>query len=168
MPNDQNRTVAAAVASDPNGLEMGTAPRRTMGVNRAAVNREPLVVYLAHPMSAPTADDIVANLERARRWLRWFVLNTDFAVCAPWIPYVETLDETEHRARGIRDDLAMVARCDAIVLVGGRVSNGMREERDWAHRHELDICSLTELGDEPPDAASTPAALELIAEAIDS
>lgn len=127
---------------------------------------EPLVVYLAHPVSAPDAAGVAANLARARRWLRWFVEHTDFAICAPWIPYVETLDEVDHRARGLRDDLAMLARCDAIVLVGGRVSSGMRGERDWAHRHELDICTLVELGEEPPDAASTPAALALIAEAV--
>jgi hypothetical protein len=129
-------------------------------------SREPLVAYLAHPVSAPTTEGVAANLARARRWLRWFVEHTDFAICAPWIPYVETLDEIEHRARGIRDDLAMVGRCDVIFLVGGRISEGMREEREWAHRLELGICTLVELGEEPPDADATPAALSLIAEAL--
>ena len=41
-------------------------------------------------------------------------------------------DKVARDLRGLADDLAAVERCDAIVLVGGRVSSGMAMERDHA------------------------------------
>lgn len=124
------------------------------------------VLYLAHPVSAPTADGIADNLARARRWLRWFVDHTDHAVCAPWFAYVLELDEAKYRDRGLRDDLLMLDGCDAIVLVGGRLSDGMRLEMDHAHRRGLAVCSLITFGAEPPDAARTPEALRALREEL--
>lgn len=132
------------------------------------------VVYLAAPVS-PTAAEIGAeserlypdvsgearivatteiaiksNLARARRWLRWLVENTDWSIVCSWMPYVETLDEAKWRARGLEDDKAALERCDAIVMVGGRVSSGMAIERDHAASHGLRVVDLTEFGEEPP------------------
>ncbi len=67
-----------------------------------------IIAYLAHPVSAPDQVGIDANLASARAWLKWLVDNTDWAISAPWIPYVETLAEASYRDRGLADDLAMV------------------------------------------------------------
>jgi len=110
-----------------------------------------VVIYMAAPVGARDPETIDSNLERARRWLRWLVASVPWAVSVPWMPYVETFDETPaNRERGLRDDLTMLERCDAIVLCGGRVSAGMAMERDHAHRHGLRIISLVDLGEEPP------------------
>ena len=103
------------------------------------------VFYVAHPVAYPCKcrmrrgdtlphetleAEALCNLARAKRWLRWLLERTDVALCAPWMPYVEILpDGGEWRERGLLDDCAMAARCDGIILCGGRISSGM--ERNW-------------------------------------
>lgn len=129
-----------------------------------------LVVYLAHPV-APSLANLEAlwqwdnvtderrsemaverNLASARVWLRWLVEHTDWAVSMPWMPYVETLNDatSSHRHRGLRDDCLMAARCDAIILCGGRVSSGMAMERDAVQKAGKAVVSLIDLGALPP------------------
>ena len=84
------------------------------------------IVFLSHPLTGD-AD----NVNRAHGWLRWLIDRVpDWAFVAAWLPYVDVLDDDqpEHRVRGMRDSCAVAARCDGIVLVGGRVSRGMRDE----------------------------------------
>jgi hypothetical protein len=86
------------------------------------------VVYMAHPIGG----DPEGNLARARRWMRWILDHYPMvAVCVPWLPYVEVLDDydPEHRDRGVRDDLEILKRCDEVWLVGDRVSPGMEAEK---------------------------------------
>jgi hypothetical protein len=132
-----------------------------------------IVGYMAHPV-APTEAQIAAkmdgdpvlrlprdlaitycvrdNLDSATAWLRWLVENTNWAISAPWIPYVQALNDatSSHRERGLRDDCAMAARCDGIILVGGRLSSGM--EREWNAVKDRDgwVLDLLHLGPTPP------------------
>lgn len=107
------------------------------------------VWYVAHPVGG----DVVGNLSRVRDWLR-FLLDEypDTAFTIPWLAYVEVLDESldAHRIRGIRDDLAMLERCDGLVLVGGRISPGMELELTHATEHGLQVIDLLYLGKEAP------------------
>lgn len=104
------------------------------------------VLYMAHPVGG----DVASNLDRAERWLTW--LRTSFretTFIAPWITAIRTGendDDPAQREMGLVDDCAVVERCDAIVLVGGRVSSGMDRES----KHSSVIFDLTPLGDEPP------------------
>jgi hypothetical protein len=112
------------------------------------------VVYLAHPVGAPTVEGVLANLAAARRWLWALRTASTWSIAAPWIGAVQAAleagtSEAEERARGLVDMLAQVERCDGIVLVGGRVSAGMALERDHAIKHGLAVVDLTGLGEEP-------------------
>jgi hypothetical protein len=94
------------------------------------------VVYVAHPVRHPS---MAANLARAKRWLAWLMGETPgVAYIAPWITACELVGEVaaEHEAHelGLLRAEAIVAKCDALVLVGGRVSAGMARERDAALR----------------------------------
>lgn len=100
------------------------------------------------------AAEIALNLARARRWLRWLVEHTDWSINATWIAGVQAameagVSEADERPRGLADMLVQVERCDAIVLVGGRVSGGMAMERDHAVKHGLTVIDLTKFGEEP-------------------
>lgn len=122
-----------------------------------------LVLYMAAPLR-PNAEELSAhehapdpgatayqaNIKRAMRWLAW--LRRSFpgtTFIAPWIASVlagaDEHDPTQ-RAAGLIDDCAVVARCDGIVLVGGRESSGMTREA----AHSARCWDLTGLGDEPP------------------
>lgn len=111
---------------------------------------KPLLCYVAHPIGQEP--ERTANLERAYRWLRWLInRHSELAFVVPWLPYVEVLDESPiNRARGIRDDLAVLRHCHAIVLVGGRMSAGMKDELAIAKLHSMSIMSYLDLGQEPP------------------
>ena len=111
------------------------------------------VWYMAHPVSG----DVPANLARALRWLRWLsITRPEATYIAPWIPAVMVGDDSDpvQRAKGLADDIAVVKRCDGIVLVGGRISTGMAIEQGAALVANLPILDLTHLGDEPPAVQS--------------
>lgn len=108
------------------------------------------VLYMAHPLGAPEAAGVRANLERAMRWLAWLRRTfPETTFIAPWIATVLAgADEHDpvQREAGLVDDCAVVERCDGIVLCGGRESSGMTREATRARR----AWDLTGLGDEPP------------------
>lgn len=112
---------------------------------------EPRLLYVAHPV----AGDLVGNLERARRWFTW--LHSAFpadSFVAPWILLIELSITRDHipteRARGMLHNERSLERCDGIVLVGGRLSEGMRHELAHAKARGLQVLDLLGLGAEPP------------------
>lgn len=114
-----------------------------------------MIYYVAHPVG-PDGPERVANIARVKEWVRWLIhARRGDAFSVPWLPYVEVLTESpDHRERGMRDGMEMLRRCDAIVLVGGRLSPGMAAElREAKHRKmaELDLLYLGR--DAPPIVA---------------
>lgn len=115
------------------------------------------VAYLAHPVGA---GESIEDLERRQNniantlaWLQFLVDVTSWSISVPWLPYVMRLDEGTYRARGIEDDLAGLERCDILVGVGGRWSDGMTSERARAVELGLPVIDLTSWGFSPPSLA---------------
>lgn len=79
------------------------------------------------------------NLQRALRWLAWLRKSfPETTFIAPWIASVMSGEDDARRPgggavleAGMRDNEAVIERCDGIVLCGGRISSGM--EREMAH-----------------------------------
>jgi hypothetical protein len=97
------------------------------------------VRYLAHPVRGATREEVVANLDNVKAWLRWlFVHDPETVYIAPWVAEVEAFMATGQdadqsiMAKALRDDRVVVAMCDGLLLVGGRISSGMQEEMDAA------------------------------------
>lgn len=126
------------------------------------------VVYMAHPVGAPTPEGVIANIKRAKRWYRRLCdTQPDCAFVANWIVDVEVFHdmsnnvmpdviihgEPEHEARlrGLERDDAVIRVCDEYWMVGGRISGGVDRGRVVAERADSLIVDLTHLGDEPPD-----------------
>ncbi len=107
------------------------------------------VAYMAHPIGQ--GEQRPGNIARAMRWHRYLVEATPYAICTPWIPYVLTLEEATHRDRGVADDLEIARRCDRIILVGGKLSDGMRREEDLFKSLGKPIEDMLHLGAEPPE-----------------
>lgn len=117
------------------------------------------VWYVAHPLS-PLPEEMswyirtrstrASNILRACRWLAWLRRNfTAVTFIAPWIADVMAgVDDTgpAQREASLVDCCTVVARCDGIVLTGGRVSSDMERES----QHAKSVIDLTSLGDEPP------------------
>ncbi len=86
-------------------------------------------IYLAHPLNAPTRDGIEANRKSAATWAAFLATHFDVAPECSWIVLTGELEETdENRARGLACDLVLVEQCRELVMVGPRVSDGMRLE----------------------------------------
>ena len=115
------------------------------------MSSERKLFYVAHPVSG----NVAANLQRTRRWYRWLTKTyPEHVFIAPWIVHVEEFDDSnpEERAAGLDGDVITVKRCDGIVLVGGRLSEGMTVERGAATA----IVDFLHLGDEPPRPGPRP------------
>lgn len=104
------------------------------------------LIYMAHPFGGDPR-----NLGRAHLWYAW--LLSEFprnAYTANWIVEGELLDDTEPviRAAALLRACEIVRRCDALVLVGGRIMSGMKQEADVARA----VIDLTPIGMLPPKA----------------
>lgn len=124
-------------------------------VHRQRTEKRRPVVYLAHPVGATTVEGISAHLRRARRWYWRLRAAAPWVVSCPWMCEVlacieANVAEADGRDAGIANMCRLIDGCDAIVLVGGRVSTGMAIERDHAVKRGLRVIDLTDLGDEPP------------------
>jgi hypothetical protein len=120
------------------------------------------VLYVAHPISPGDGETIGENLQRAMRWFAW--LRAAFpqdTFIAPWIATVMSLhgdDSPDLREAGLRDDCAVVERCDGIVLCGPRVSSGMQREADHGREHShvgFSVYDMTRGALVDPPAAGT-------------
>lgn len=110
------------------------------------------VVYIAHPLGAGL--DREANRVNAARWCAWAACTRGVAPVADWIILSGELDESpENRTLGLACDVALVARCDEVWLVGGRVSPGMQAEADAARDLGIPVVDLTSLGYAAPEVS---------------
>lgn len=112
------------------------------------------MIYLAHPVAAPSKEGVRANVEKAGRWLLWLSeKEPDRTIIAPWLTTLLLGADDFNllaRERAIRASHNVIVRCDGIVLVGGRISTGMQGEINSALSVGGWISDLTSLGDEPP------------------
>lgn len=107
------------------------------------------LVYIAHPVRG----DVQANIARVLRWYRWLTITQPGPVyCIPWLPDVLVFDDAKEveRAAGMARNLVHLQRCDAIALVGGVLSSGMRAERDEMLRLGRPVVDYLHHGAEPP------------------
>ncbi len=120
-----------------------------------------VILWMAAPVSAPTTAGILENLARAKRWLAYLrATRPDDTIIAPWVTWVEielARDGRElptTREKGLQDCEAVVARCDGLVVVGGRLTAGMARECGAFLRATLGhgfFLDLLHLGAEPPE-----------------
>lgn len=102
------------------------------------------VWYMAHPVSedvdptSPTFGERHArhfrkNIDNAKLWLAWLMENDRSRVyIAPWIVEVQLVDESlmvTTYDEALLDDEEVVRRLDGIILVGGKITQGMARER---------------------------------------
>ena len=101
-----------------------------------------LVAYVAHPLAPidATLEGIFWNNINDTKWCVDYLNQVAWPVrsVAPWIPLAEATGPLAPSAklhRIIAADLALLSACDLLILIGNRVSNGMRKE--LAHANEL-------------------------------
>lgn len=109
-------------------------------------------LFLAHPVRG----DVPGNLANARRWVRWLTTWYPVTVLASWIVGCEIYDDADEaqRAQGIERNKGAIDVSRAIVLTGGRVTSGMRQEAEHGDQvARIPVYDLSHLGYEPPAGA---------------
>lgn len=111
------------------------------------------LAYMAHPVASYTLyhpqlkgkHTIKENLARAKRWLKALQdANPHAVVIAPWITNAEVYGQNpEDRAANLLRDCYVIGRCDSIVFVGGRMSEGMQIEAEAAEGYGMPMFDLT-------------------------
>lgn len=87
-----------------------------------------IVLYMAHPIRG----DVTDNIARALRWLKF--LRRKYPAVTFVAPYIASLlsgeDDADpvQRQAGLEDARALIVRLDGVVLVGGRLTEGMNFE----------------------------------------
>lgn len=91
------------------------------------------IVYIAHPVGAPTKEGIENNLADLRRIVR--KINLEYPDIVPFVPYyadIVSMDDNvlSERERGIKNDNAILrsGMIDEMWATGNRISNGMFAE----------------------------------------
>lgn len=105
------------------------------------------LIYVAHPVSGAPMD----NVFRTVQWIEWFTKNDPTRIyVAPWMGEVLAFPgksgETRHRAwdEALNDDEQVIEHFDGIILVGGRVSDGMRREMNAASRLNKSVTDMSQ------------------------
>lgn len=100
-------------------------------MDETELERVPLsrVLYVAHPLGQGK-ERRKANLTILQtEWFPWLLAkHPNDALSCSWPMYAACLDEETSRSRGLRDDLAVLAKCDGIILCGLKITEGMMEE----------------------------------------
>ncbi len=119
-------------------------------------------VYLAHCLSADTAEGIVRNKEQAQLWLQWACDHYRGTHCFNMMWLLECTNvytpeqEAAGRAAGMARCLAHIERCDELWLTGIKVSSGMDDEGMYARKRQLPVYDLTTEALAPQDTPGIP------------
>jgi len=86
--------------------------------------------YMAIAISPEDDETLHSNHLRAYDWYR-FLVRAGLKICAPYLSLLEVLDDNDpdDRQLGITVDLAHIPFCKGIILVGPRLSTGMKTEK---------------------------------------
>ena len=117
------------------------------------------VFYVAHPVSG----DPIGNCMKVVRWIKWFTEHDPSRVyVAPWVAEVLAFPvaSLEVYERALQGDEDVIAHLDGLVMVGGKVSDGMR--REWVHamkneKYGVDMSRFATPEDVPEDFELEPA-----------
>ena len=100
------------------------------------------LIFVASPLSG----DMEENMKYAERACR-YVMDAGHAFFAPHLLYTRILDDNcpEERRMGIDMGLTVLARCDALWAFGDRISAGMQQEIDAAHKLGIPVYQMGDL-----------------------
>lgn len=88
-------------------------------------------VYFAHCLSAPTREEMLANIEAAGRLMTEVIDRLPIVPYASWMTFARYWDESK-REKGLAIDRLQISRCDEVWHTGPRLSSGMADESEYA------------------------------------
>ena len=103
------------------------------------------IAYIAHPISG----DVEGNIKKIIVIVRLINLTEENVV--PFVPYLADLyalndNDPKERARGIKNDIVILKSgiVDELRLYGSKISEGMANEIELAHKLNIPVVPMTE------------------------
>jgi hypothetical protein len=102
-------------------------------------------IYICSPLSAPTHEEVKANINRARRYCRKIALDGNLPY-APHTYFTEFLidDLQDEREIGMKMGIAWLDECEEIHILPGFISEGMSKEIVHAVNVNIKVVAITE------------------------
>lgn len=100
------------------------------------------LAYVCAPFTAPTRREMTQNVIYAVKGAE-IVYKCGYL---PIVPHITVSILTEDRSEALRIGKEYLSHCDILVICGNRITNGMREEIVFAHKHNIAIFRLTDGG----------------------
>lgn len=103
-------------------------------------------IYICSPLNAKTPDEILYNMEKARRYMFYAQSNLNVVAHAPhaYLPIILNDNIPSERAMALQFGLKVLDKCDELYVCGNRISNGMRNEISYAANHNIKIRTFDE------------------------
>lgn len=95
---------------------------------------------------APYSGDIEKNIEQANKYAK-FVYRHGFIPIAPHnlFPFIKNETSEEERKWALFADLAVLEKCDILVLCSKELTAGMRAEVEYANEHDIRVTFLDDI-----------------------
>ena len=106
------------------------------------------VYYLSHPVAPDERYTVQENLDHTVEVLSLF-FEAGYRVIAPWHSLclaknnAQFQDDEEYREKCLVIDCEIVDLCDGVILVGHKLSKGMKREME-AHTNTINLISISD------------------------
>ena len=96
---------------------------------------------------SPYRGDITRNIENAKRYCK-IVVKAGKIPIAPHLYFPQFLDDTDpaDRKKGIISGLVLMKYCTEVWVFGNEITDGMRQEIDFAESEGIKIKYISEMG----------------------
>jgi hypothetical protein len=104
------------------------------------------LVYIAHQYTGDESN----NYQLALRWVRWAAAKPQIVPVAPWLVYIQALNNDDPREKelGMQLNFRVLERCQELWLCGPHMSEGMIREEAMASAFMVHVVRFE--ADEPP------------------
>ncbi|MHB8964094.1 MAG: DUF7768 domain-containing protein [Saccharofermentanales bacterium] len=94
-------------------------------------------VYICSPLRG----DAAGNIQKAKEYSRYAIKECGVIPITPHIYFTAFLDDTspQERELGIQAGLELLRDCDEVWVFGDRLSEGMKQEIEFAHMNGIPV-----------------------------
>lgn len=98
-------------------------------------------VYICSPLSAPTREEMLCNMQAAREYAREVSCELNCRTFAPhaWLPELLNDSSPDERELAMNFDMELLSRCGTIIICHPAVTKGVADEMDEAQKLGIPI-----------------------------
>ena len=101
-------------------------------------------VYICSPLRADTWSEVLQNMKKAQQFIELAAVKYECRALAlhAYLPFVLDDNEPDERALALEFGLRLIDLCDALIVCGDVISEGMRGEIVYAAKLGIPVLTL--------------------------